>query len=38
VKLNEDLMPNFETVKARLKELSAVTQEKLGGETNFFIE
>ena len=38
VKLNEDLMPDFETVKARLKELSAVANEKLGGETNFFIE
>ena len=38
VKLNEDLMPDFQTVKARLKELVAITHEELGGNTDFFIE
>ena len=38
VKLNEDLMPDFQTVKVRLKELVATTHEELGGNTDFFIE
>ena len=31
-------MPDFQMVKARLKELSATTHEELGGNTDFFIE
>ena len=31
-------MPDFQTVKARLKELVAITHEELGGNTDFFIE
>ena len=38
MKLNEDLMSDFQTVKARLEELVATTHEELGGNTDFFIE
>jgi len=31
-------MPDFQTVKARLKELSATTHENLSGNVDFFIE
>jgi hypothetical protein len=37
VKLDDDAMPDFETVKLRLKELSAYTNEKLGSQSEFFI-